>query len=121
MIFFQKKTFLFLEENILIYLIQKVWFQRLSFIGELGWEIYIPIKKTNNIFNKINKFGKKFNLTYAGMHALDILRLEKKFLHWGHDITSENNPFEAGLTFAVNFKKDTDFIGRKALEKNKRY
>ena len=51
------------------------------------------------------------------MHALDILRLEKKFLHWGHDITSENNPFEAGLTFAVNFKKDTDFIGRKALER----
>ena len=39
------------------------------------------------------------------MHALDILRLEKKFLHWGHDITSENNPFEAGLTFALNFKK----------------
>ena len=51
------------------------------------------------------------------MHALDILRLEKKFLHWGHDITSENNPFEAGLTFAVNFKKDTDFIGRRALER----
>ena len=50
------------------------------------------------------------------MHALDILRLEKKFLHWGHDITSENNPFEAGLTFAVNFKKDVNFIGRKALE-----
>ena len=48
-----------------------------------------------------------------------ILRLEKKFLHWGHDITSENNPFEAGLGFAVNFKKDFDFIGRKALEKIK--
>ena len=39
------------------------------------------------------------------MHALDILRLEKKFLHWGHDITSENNPLEAGLSFAVSFKK----------------
>ena len=51
------------------------------------------------------------------MHTLDILRLEKKFLHWGHDITSENNPFEAGLSFAVNFKKGSDFIGRKALEK----
>ena len=53
------------------------------------------------------------------MHALDILRLEKKFLHWGHDITSENNPLEAGLSFAVNFKKNENFIGRSALEKIK--
>ena len=50
------------------------------------------------------------------MHTLDTLRLEKKFLHWGHDITSENNPFESGLSFAVNFKKKENFIGRKALE-----
>ena len=55
----------------------KVWFQRLSFIGELGWEIYIPIKKTKIIFEKIKKLGKKYKLTYSGMHALDILRLEK--------------------------------------------
>ena len=53
------------------------------------------------------------------MHTLDILRLEKKFLHWGHDITSENNPIEAGLSFAVNFDKNENFIGRKALEKIK--
>ena len=98
-----------------------IWFQRLSFIGELGWEIYIPINKTKKIFKKIQSLGKSFNLTYAGMHTLDILRLEKKFLHWGHDITSETNPFEAGLSFAVNLKKDFDFIGRKALEKLKNY
>ena len=97
----------------------KVWFQRLSFIGELGWEIYIPIKKTNIIFKKIKKLGKKYNLSYSGMHALDILRLEKKFLHWGHDITSENNPFESGLRFAVNFNKNENFIGREELEKIK--
>ena len=53
------------------------------------------------------------------MHALDILRLEKKFLHWGHDITPANNPFESGLSFAVNFKKNENFIGREALEKIK--
>jgi glycine cleavage system aminomethyltransferase T/glycine/D-amino acid oxidase-like deaminating enzyme len=94
----------------------KVWFQRLSFIGELGWEIYIPIKKTSIIFKRIKKMGKKYSLTYSGMHTLDTLRLEKKFLHWGHDITSENNPFESGLSFAVNFKKKENFIGRKALE-----
>ncbi len=97
----------------------KIWFQRLSFVGELGWEIYIPIKKTKIIFEKIKKLGKKYKLAYSGMHTLDILRLEKKFLHWGHDITSENNPFEAGLSFAVNFKKKENFVGREALEKIK--
>jgi 4-methylaminobutanoate oxidase (formaldehyde-forming) len=97
----------------------KIWFQRLSFVGELGWEIYIPIKKTKIIFKKIKKLGEKYELTYSGMHALDILRLEKKFLHWGHDITSENNPLEAGLSFAVSFKKKENFIGREALEKIK--
>ena len=94
----------------------KLWLQRLSFIGELGWEIYIPIKNARKIFNQITKLGKKYSLCIAGMHALDILRLEKKFLHWGHDITNENNPFEAGLKFAVNLKKKCNFIGRKFLE-----
>jgi len=114
--YFSKEDFPFSRGKYLNILNSRIWFQRLSFIGELGWEIYIPIEKTNVIFKKIKKLGKKYDLTYAGMHALDILRLEKKFLHWGHDITSENNPFEAGLTFAVNFKKDVNFIGRKALE-----
>jgi 4-methylaminobutanoate oxidase (formaldehyde-forming) len=117
--YFSKEDFPFATGKYLNISGCKVWFQRLSFIGELGWEIYIPIKKTNIIFNKIRILGKKFKLNYAGMHALDILRLEKKFLHWGHDITSENNPLEAGLSFAVNFKKNVNFIGRKALEKIK--
>ena len=117
--YFSKDDFPFSRGKYLTIENSKVWFQRLSFIGELGWEIYIPIKKTNIIFKKIKKLGKKYDLVYAGMHALDTLRLEKKFLHWGHDITSENNPFESGLSFAVNFKKKEDFIGRKALEKIK--
>jgi glycine cleavage system aminomethyltransferase T/glycine/D-amino acid oxidase-like deaminating enzyme len=94
----------------------KIWFQRLSFVGELGWEIYIPFKKSKKIFNKIYNLGKKFQLCYSGMHTLDILRLEKKFLHWGHDITPETNPIEAGLSFAVNLKKINNFIGRNAIE-----
>jgi len=95
----------------------KIWFQRLSFVGELGWEIYIPIKKSNKIFNLILNKGRKFNLNFSGMHTLDILRLEKKYLHWGHDITSENNPLEAGLSFAVSLKKNENFIGRDVIEK----
>ena len=114
---FSKESFPFSRGKYLTISNCKLWFQRLSFIGELGWEIYIPIKKTNNIFKQIRKLGKKYNLTFSGMHTLDILRLEKKFLHWGHDITSENNPFECGLSFAVNFKKKENFIGKEALQK----
>jgi glycine cleavage system aminomethyltransferase T/glycine/D-amino acid oxidase-like deaminating enzyme len=114
---FSREQFLFSRGKYINILKTKIWFQRLSFIGELGWEIYIPIKKAKEIFNKIVKLGKKFKLGYSGMHTLDTLRLEKKFLHWGHDITSENNPFEAGLSFTINFKKKNNFIGRKSLEK----
>jgi glycine cleavage system aminomethyltransferase T len=89
----------------------------LSFVGELGWELYIPINNSKKIFNRIETLGKKYNLCYSGMHTLDMLRLEKKFLHWGHDITSENNPIEAGLRFAVNLKKSYAFIGRQSIEK----
>ena len=117
--YFSNEDFPFSRGKYINILNTKVWFQRLSFIGELGWEIYIPIKKTSIIFKRIKKMGKKYSLTYSGMHTLDTLRLEKKFLHWGHDITSENNPFESGLSFAVNLKKKENFIGRKALEKIK--
>ena len=117
--YFSKESFKFSRGRYLKIFKKKVWFQRLSFIGELGWEIYIPRQEAKKFFNMIKDHGKKYNLIYSGMHTLDILRLEKKFLHWGHDITSENNPFEAGLSFAVNFNKEKNFIGRKALEKIK--
>ena len=117
--YFSKEEFPFSRGKYLNTSNGEIWFQRLSFIGELGWEIFIPIKKAKIFFKKIKKYGKKYNLTYAGMHTLDILRLEKKFLHWGHDITAETNPFESGLSFAVNFKKKDRFIGRDSLEKIK--
>ncbi len=113
---FSKDTFPFARGKFLNFFNKNIWFQRLSFVGDLGWEIYIPKKISNKIFEKIYKVGKKYKLGYAGMHTLDILRLEKKFLHWGHDITSENNPIEAGLSFAVNLKKKENFIGRKMIE-----
>ena len=114
---FLNKDFPFATGKYINFLNVKIWFQRLSFIGELGWELYIPIKKSNRIFDKIQQLGREYNLCNSGMHTLDMLRLEKKFLHWGHDITSENNPIEAGLKFAVNLKKKCNFIGRKSIEK----
>jgi 4-methylaminobutanoate oxidase (formaldehyde-forming) len=115
--YFLKEDFSFATGKYLNFFDNKIWFQRLSFIGELGWELYIPIKNSKKIFKKIQNLGKKYNLCYSGMHTLDTLRLEKKFLHWGHDITSENNPIEAGLKFAVSLKKKQDFIGRKSIER----
>ena len=115
--YFSKEDFPFTTGKYLNFLNTKIWFQRLSFVGELGWELYIPIKNSKKIFNKIEFIGKKYNLCFSGMHTLDTLRLEKKFLHWGHDITSENNPIEAGLKFAVNLNKSCNFIGRQSIEK----
>jgi len=96
-----------------------IWFQRLSYVGELGWELYIPIEHSKKIYEKINEIGNKYNLVHAGAHAMDILRMEKGYLHWGHDITPEENPFEAGLGFAVKLDKDFDFIGKTALRDSK--
>ena len=114
--YFSNEDFKFSTGKYINFLGVKIWFQRLSFIGELGWEIYIPINKSKKIFKSIKMLGEKYKLCFAGMHTLDMLRLEKKFLHWGHDITSENNPIEAGLNFAISFKKKENFIGRKFLE-----
>ena len=114
--YFTKEQFFFARGKYLNNFETKIWFQRLSFAGELGWEIYIPIKKSKELFDKIYNIGKKYDLGYSGMHTLDILRLEKKFLHWGHDITPETNPIEAGLSFAVNLKNKNNFIGRDAVE-----
>ena len=115
--YFLNKDFPFATGRFIIFLNVKIWFQRLSFVGELGWELYIPIKDSKKIFNKIQTLEKKYKLCYSGMHAMDMLRLEKKFLHWGHDITSANNPIESGLRFAVSLKKKYNFIGRSSIEK----
>tara|TARA_B100000963_G_C22617235_1_gene667986 strand:- start:249 stop:2678 length:2430 start_codon:yes stop_codon:yes gene_type:complete len=114
--FFSKESFPFARGKFIPFFNKKLWFQRLSFVGELGWEIYMPKEISNKIFDRIYNFGKNYSLGYSGMHTLDILRLEKKFLHWGHDITSENNPIEAGLSFAVSLNKKNEFIGREAIE-----
>ena len=66
----------------------------------------------------VNK-GKEFNLSNCGMHAMDIMRMESGFLHWGHDISPEENQFQSGLTFTISNKKENDFIGKEALKKIK--
>jgi len=93
---------------------------RITFVGELGWELYVPTEFMQDIYDKIVSTGQEFGLTHAGYHALNSLRMEKGYRHWSHDITDEDTPLEAGLGFAVKFDKPDSFIGREALLKQKK-
>jgi glycine cleavage system aminomethyltransferase T/glycine/D-amino acid oxidase-like deaminating enzyme len=92
---------------------------RITFVGELGWELYIPTEFMLGVYDAIVAAGAAFGLKHAGYHALNSLRMEKAYRHWGHDITDEDTPLEAGLGFAVKFDKPGGFIGREALLKQK--
>lgn len=87
---------------------------RVTYVGELGWELYIPTEFARGVFDILIAVGSEFGLKLAGLHALDSCRIEKAYRHWGHDIAEEDTPLEAGLMFAVKFDKG-DFIGRDAL------
>jgi 4-methylaminobutanoate oxidase (formaldehyde-forming) len=90
---------------------------RITFVGELGWELYVPTEFMPGIYDEIVSAGKSFDLVHAGYHALNSLRIEKAYRHWSHDITDEDTPLEAGLDFAVKFDKPGGFIGRDAVRK----
>jgi 4-methylaminobutanoate oxidase (formaldehyde-forming) len=92
---------------------------RITYVGELGWELYIPTEMALHVFERIMEKGADFGLKPAGMHVMDACRLEKAFRHWGHDITDEDTPIEAGLGFACAFDKNIPFIGRDALLRQK--
>ena len=94
-----------------------VWIQRLSYVGELGYELYINNDKGKEIYNLIVDTGKDFKLSHCGSHTMDIMRMESGFLHWGHDISPEENQYQAGLNFAISYKKSFDFIGKDKLLK----
>ena len=91
----------------------------MSYVGELGFELYIEFKDAKEIYNLIVETGKDYNLSHCGSHAMDTMRMESGFLHWGHDISPEENQYEAGLNFTISYKKETNFIGRDSLLKIK--
>ncbi|MAC77401.1 MAG: FAD-dependent oxidoreductase [Rhodobacteraceae bacterium] len=93
---------------------------RVSYVGELGWEIYVPSDMAGHAFETLAEAGAGMGLKLCGMHMMDCARAEKAFRHFGHDITAEDHVLEAGLGFAVKPDKP-DFIGRAAvLEKKER-
>ena len=87
---------------------------RVTYVGELGWEIYMPSDMAGHMFETLHEAGQGMGLKLCGMHMMDTCRMEKGFRHFGHDITSEDHVLEAGLGFAVKTDKP-NFIGRDAV------
>jgi glycine cleavage system aminomethyltransferase T/glycine/D-amino acid oxidase-like deaminating enzyme len=92
---------------------------RITYVGELGYELYIPTEFAPSVYDEIVAAGPTFGLRLAGYHALNSLRMEKAYRHWGHDISDEDTPLEAGLHFAIAWKKAGGFVGREALERQR--
>jgi glycine cleavage system aminomethyltransferase T/glycine/D-amino acid oxidase-like deaminating enzyme len=92
---------------------------RLTFVGELGYEIYVETEFAAHVHEQIVEAGKEFGLSNAGFFALNSLRMEKGYRHWGHDIGEEDTPYNGGVGFAVALDKEGGFIGQEALRKQK--
>jgi heterotetrameric sarcosine oxidase gamma subunit len=88
---------------------------RITYVGELGWELYIPAEFAGHVMETLLAAGEDYGLAPAGMHSMNNARMEKAYRHWGHDIADEDNPIESGLGFAVAWDKPGGFIGRDAL------
>ncbi len=88
---------------------------RMTYVGELGWELYIDRADAVGLHDALVDAGAAYGLRHAGYHAMNSLRLEAGYRHWGHDITDEDTPIEAGLGFAVAWDCQGGFRGRQAL------
>ncbi len=97
----------------------RVYALRVTYLGELGWELYIPTEHAADVYDRLVAAGVDFGLRHAGLQALSSLRLEKAYRDYGHDIDNMDTPLEAGLGFAVKLDKPSGFIGREALAKQK--
>ncbi|EFL89626.1 FAD-dependent oxidoreductase [Ahrensia sp. R2A130] len=91
---------------------------RVTYVGELGWELYMPTDMCAHAFETLMNAGADMDLKLCGMHMMDSLRIEKGYRHFGHDITEEDHVVEAGLGFAVKTAKE-NFIGRDAVLKKR--
>jgi 4-methylaminobutanoate oxidase (formaldehyde-forming) len=90
---------------------------RVTYVGELGWELHMPIGDTGVVFDALMAAGAGHGIAPAGYRAIESLRLEKGYRAWGQDITPNDNPHQAGLGWAVKLKSGMPFLGRDAIEK----
>jgi glycine cleavage system aminomethyltransferase T/glycine/D-amino acid oxidase-like deaminating enzyme len=92
---------------------------RITYLGELGWELYIPSEFSLHVYDLLVETGAEVGLKHAGLHALETLRMEKAYRDYGHDIDNLDTPLEVGLGFTVDFDKAVNFIGKDAFLKQK--
>lgn len=88
---------------------------RITYVGELGWELYVSAEQLLDVYERLMEAGGQFGLRHAGYHAMAACRVEKGYRHWSHDIGDEDTPLEAGLGFTVAWDKPGGFLGREAL------
>ena len=98
----------------------KVRALRVSFVGELGWELHIPRESCIPVYLALAEVGKDYGMVNAGYRAIDSLSIEKGYPHWHQEVRVDDNPLEAGLLFTCKLKTDTDFLGREALEEKRK-
>jgi sarcosine dehydrogenase len=89
---------------------------RVTYVGELGWELHIPVEFAATVYDALMQAGQPYGIANAGYRAIESLRLEKAYRAWGGDIGPDYTPLEAGLGWAVKFRKPIPFLGREALE-----
>lgn len=92
---------------------------RVTYVGELGWELHLPVEYATQVYTALINAGQKHGLEQAGYRAIESLRLEKGYRAWGSDIGPDHTPFESGLGWAVKLRKNIDFKGRAAVQKQK--
>jgi 4-methylaminobutanoate oxidase (formaldehyde-forming) len=92
---------------------------RITFVGELGWELYVPTEFTLHVFDQLVEAGQDAGLRFAGFQVLNTLRLEKAYRDYGYDVDNTDTPLEVGLGFAVDWDKPGGFIGREGLLRQK--
>jgi 4-methylaminobutanoate oxidase (formaldehyde-forming) len=91
---------------------------RITYVGELGWELHVPIEQATLVYDTLMSAGEELGLVNAGHYAINSLRLEKGYRAWGAELSPDDTPLEAGLGFAIDWNKQ--FLGREALVKQKK-
>jgi sarcosine dehydrogenase len=92
---------------------------RVSYVGELGWELHFPVEYATTVYTALMEAGEQFKIANAGYRAIESLRLEKGYRAWGSDIGPDHSPLEAGLGWAVKLGSDVGFKGREAIQHQK--
>jgi 4-methylaminobutanoate oxidase (formaldehyde-forming) len=93
---------------------------RITYMGELGWELHFPIDQAKDVYDNIMDFGKNLGLVNAGYRCIESCRLEKGYRAWGSDIGPDHTPLEAGLGWATKLNSEIDFIGKQFLLEQKK-